>query len=77
MAEETAGGGDGAVKDDDDDDDDTSLGLHEFHRSVTRRLVVHEHAETRWRWVGGMEIRGALVLMTAAVREGVDNAPRF
>lgn len=24
---------------------DTSLGLHEFHRSVTRRLVVHERVD--------------------------------
>jgi len=24
---------------------DTSLGLHEFHRSVTRRLVVHERGD--------------------------------
>lgn len=61
---------------------DTSLGLHEFHRSVTRRLVVHERGEATVVvvWRGGKEIRGALVLMTAAViaraREGVGDAPR-
>lgn len=34
---------------------DTSLGLHEFHRSVTRRLVVHERGEATVvvAWRGG------------------------
>jgi len=47
---------------------DTSLGLHEFHRSVTRRLVVHEGGDEEGGGGGaGREIRGALVLMTATV----------